>query len=110
MDDRDDTSDEELPPYINKVTCPVNRYEDILLPDSILDSNKQVPPTRNFIHEVSRQEIHHDNAENLFFTITCLHFFMVDPLMIFSLTILVQYMVNYFSILEVFVQTVHVRK
>ena len=34
---------------------------------------------------------------------------MVDPLMIFSLTILLQYMVNHFSILEVFVQTVHER-
>ena len=30
--------------------------------DSIVDSDMQVPPTRNFLHEVSGQEIHHDNT------------------------------------------------
>lgn len=40
MDDRDDTSDEELPSYIITVTCPVKRYKNILVPDSILDPDK----------------------------------------------------------------------
>ena len=59
--DRDDTSDEELPSYIHTVTS-VNKNENIKVLDSIVDSDMQVPSTGNFLHEVSGQEIYHDNT------------------------------------------------
>ena len=40
----------------------VYKNENIKVLDSIVDSDTQVTPTGNFAHEVSRQEIHHDNT------------------------------------------------
>ena len=59
--DHDDTSDEELPSYIHTMTS-VNKSEDIKVVDLIVDSDMQVPPTGNFLHEASGQEIDHDNT------------------------------------------------
>ena len=57
LGDRNDTSDEELPSFIHTVTS-VNKNENT----KVLDSNMQIPPTGNFFHEISGQEIHHDNT------------------------------------------------
>ena len=59
--DRDGTSDEEFF-LIHTVTSPLNKNKNIKVLDSIVDSDMQVSPTGNFVHEVSRQEIHHDNT------------------------------------------------
>ena len=42
----------------------VNKNENIKVLDSRVDSDMQVPPTGNFLHnhQVSGQEIHHDNT------------------------------------------------
>ena len=57
----DDTSDEELPSFIHTVTA-VNKNENTKVLDSIVDFDMQVRPTENFLHEISGQEIHHDNT------------------------------------------------
>ena len=52
--DRNGTSDEELPSFIHIVTS-VNKNENTKVIDSIVDSDMQVPPTGNFLHEISGQ-------------------------------------------------------
>ena len=59
--DRNDTSDEELPSFIYTVTS-VNKKKNTKVVDSLVDSDMQVPPTGNLLHEISGQEIHHDNT------------------------------------------------
>ena len=59
--DRYDTSAEKLPSYVHIVTS-VNENKNIKVLDSIVDSDMQVRPTGNFVHEVPRQEIHLDNT------------------------------------------------
>ena len=59
--DRNDTSDEELSSFIHTVTS-VNKTENFKVLDSLADSHMQVPPTGNFLHEISGQKIHHDNT------------------------------------------------
>ena len=104
--DRNDTSDEELPSFIHTVTS-VNKKKNTKVVDSLVDSDMQVPPTGNLLHEISGQEIHHDNTIGE--SITCLHLSAIARLMILILTMSVKYMVNHLSILEAFVQNVPVR-
>ena len=61
LGDRNDTSDKELTSFIHTVTS-VNKNENSKVLESIVDSDMQVPPTANFVHEISGQEIHHDNT------------------------------------------------
>ena len=78
--------------------------------DSTVDSNMQVPQTGNFLHEVSGQDIHHDNTVGESIVDNSLSSFVNDcPSNDLILTMLVKYMVNHLSILEAFVRNVPVR-
>ena len=61
LGDRNDTSDKELTSFIHTVTS-VNKNENTKVLESIVDSDMQVPPMGNFVHEISGQELYHDNT------------------------------------------------